>query len=258
MPVDHFPSTHAIWIDAQLTIAERSRAAGDAAGEARAAGVLREYLMERYYDAMRTYVRSGALVRAGEPDEIVGEFFARAVDAPSMLGRWRESGMPLRRWMMNAMAFHCRGMLRDRDRRERREAALEIDADRAPTVGTDAVRAFDRAWAIALAGEAFGIAQRDADARGRPGDSMAFRMHSLDGLPHRTIARELGITESASVNAVKRVSERMREAVRELLRAEGVMAADMDAAVAEVLELVAEASDEGGPGDSAMPGGVRP
>jgi hypothetical protein len=38
MPVDHFPSTHATWIDAQLTIAEdgdRAAGAGDGVGRAR-------------------------------------------------------------------------------------------------------------------------------------------------------------------------------------------------------------------------------
>jgi len=33
---DHFPSTHGTWIDAQLTIAERGRTAGDAALESNA------------------------------------------------------------------------------------------------------------------------------------------------------------------------------------------------------------------------------
>ena len=52
MPVDHFPSTHATWIDAQLTIAERSRAAGDAVGEINAIDALRRHLMERYHAAL--------------------------------------------------------------------------------------------------------------------------------------------------------------------------------------------------------------
>jgi hypothetical protein len=42
MPIDHFPSTHATWIEAQLTIAEdgeRAAAAGDGAGPARGASV---------------------------------------------------------------------------------------------------------------------------------------------------------------------------------------------------------------------------
>ena len=53
VPVDHFPSTHATWIDAQLTIAERSRATGDAAGETNAVAALRRHLMERYHGALR-------------------------------------------------------------------------------------------------------------------------------------------------------------------------------------------------------------
>ena len=246
MPTDHFPSTHATWIDAQLTIAEGDPASGEAPGggsatAARAA--LRAHLMERYYDALRTYVRTGALVQLGEPDEIVGDFFAKTVDAPGFLRRWRDSGLTLRRWMMNAIAFHCQGALRDRQREQRREVSShELDAK----VGSsaDASRAFDRAWAVALAGEAFAIAQADAEERGRPQDALAFRMHALDGMTHRDIAAQLGITETQCAHAARRVSERMREAVRTLLRDEGVAGGELDAAVAEVLALVGEAAGE--------------
>jgi Na(+)-translocating NADH:ubiquinone oxidoreductase F subunit len=71
-PVDHFPSTHATWIDAQLTIAEGGHAPADAARQA-----LRTHLMGRYYEALQAYVSTGSLVSLGEPAEIVGEFFAR-------------------------------------------------------------------------------------------------------------------------------------------------------------------------------------
>jgi hypothetical protein len=150
--------------------------------------------------------------------------------------------MPLRRWMMNAMAFHCRGAIRDRDRSAGRRAEIE-DLDSVAAAANDASRAFDRAWAVALAGEAFGIAQADADSRGRPDDATVFRMHAVDGLTHRQIAQQLGITEAQSAHAAKRVSDRMRQAVRDLLREEGVPAAGLEAAVAEVLALVEESSD---------------
>ena len=237
VPTDHFPSTHATWIDAQLTIAEGSHAPADAARQA-----LRTHLMGRYYEALQAYVSTGSLVSLGEPAEIVGEFFARAVDAPEFLRRWRESGMPLRRWMMNAIAFHCRGAIRDRDRAAGRRAEIE-DLDSVAATANDASRAFDRAWAVALAGEAFGIAQADADARSRPDDAAVFRMHAIDGLTHRQIAQQLGITEAQSAHAAKRVSDRMRQAVRDLLREEGVPAAGLEAAVAEVLALVEESAD---------------
>ena len=44
-PVDHFPSTHATWIDAQLTLAE----GGDARVAAGAAQSLQTHVMERYH-----------------------------------------------------------------------------------------------------------------------------------------------------------------------------------------------------------------
>ena len=75
MPVDHFPSTHATWIDAQLTIAEegdRAAATGDAAANARAAGArdaLRRHVMERYTDALSAYVSASGLRSAGERDD---------------------------------------------------------------------------------------------------------------------------------------------------------------------------------------------
>jgi hypothetical protein len=82
VPTDHFPSTHATWIDAQLTIAERSRAVGDAASEGNAIDALRRHLMERYHAALRAYVCGGSLRRLGEPDELVGGFFAERACRP--------------------------------------------------------------------------------------------------------------------------------------------------------------------------------
>jgi DNA-directed RNA polymerase specialized sigma24 family protein len=188
-------------------------------------------------------VRTSALVRLGEPEEIVAEFFVRAVDAPDFLRRWRDSNMPLRRWMMNAMAFHCRGELRDQNRSRSRMlgsdglSALQADA-------VDPARAFDHAWAVALANEAMSIAITDADERGRPNDALAFRLHVIDGMPYRSIAAQLSITIAQAEHAARRVGDRMREAVREILREEGVLPHAMDAAVAEVLLLVDEAAGE--------------
>jgi DNA-directed RNA polymerase specialized sigma24 family protein len=142
--------------------------------------------------------------------------------------------MPLRRWMMNAMAFHCRGELRDQNRSRSRMlgsdglGALQADA-------VDPARAFDHAWAVALANEAMSIAIGDADERGRPNDALAFRLHVIDGMPYRSIAAQLSITVAQAEHAARRVSDRMREAVRDILREEGVLPNAMDAAVAEVL-----------------------
>lgn len=234
--VDHFPSTHGTWIEGQL---ERAMDAG--ATDMAAAGVaLRTHLMERYYEPLCIYVQSRSLIALGEPADIVGEFFARDFDSVEFLRRWRDSGMPLRRWVMNAMALHCKGLLRDVGRMARRHD----DAGKVDEVAgafARAERAFDRAWAVSIANRAFWIAQMDAESRGRPQDALAFRLHAIDGATHEAIARQLHITESQSSNACRRMSGRMREAIGDLLRQDGVQQDQLEQAVGEVLALVREA-----------------
>ena len=143
MTADRFPSTHATWIDAQLTIAEggdRAAAAGDASGGARAESArdaLRRHVMERYASALTAYVSAPGLRRAGERDELVSGFFARTMSDPGFFLRWKSSGMPLRRWLMNAMAFHCRGVVRDRQREDGRTAIVDAAALAESLAGAD-------------------------------------------------------------------------------------------------------------------------
>ena len=246
MPVDHFPSTHATWIDAQLTIAEdgdRAAGSGDAIGRARAESArdaLRRHVMERYTPALTTYVSTPELRRVGERDELVSGFYARTMADHSFFVRWRQSGMPLRRWLMNAMAFHCRGVVRDAQRDGRRSVdadAAEI-ATRMPSGELDPADAFDRAWALALSNEAYAMVQADLAARGRGEDDSVFRMHVVDGLTYAQVAARTGRTEAECLNTARRVAAALRAAVRDLLREEGVPPSQLDGAVDEVLAIM--------------------
>ena len=246
VPADHFPSTHATWIDAQLTIAERgdrAAASGDAGGRARAESArdaLRRHVMERYAPALAAYVSTPQLRRVGERDELVSGFFARTMSDPSFLLRWRSSGMPLRRWLMNAMAFHCRGVVRDRQREEGRGSLGDAAAFAERLAGgePDPAEAFDRAWALALANEAYAQVQAELAARGRGDDDAVFRMHVVDGLTHAQVAARTARSEAECRNAVRRVAGALRTAVRGLLREEGVPESGLEAAVNEVLAIM--------------------
>jgi len=246
VPVDHFPSTHATWIDAQLTIAEdgeRAAAAGDGAGRSRAESAmdaLRRHVMHRYTAALTAYVSTPQLRRIGERDELVSGFFARTMSDPGFFLRWRSSGMPLRRWLMNAMSFHCRGVMRDAQRDAARGAGADPEQLASTLAGgePDPAAAFDRAWALALANDAYAQVQSDLAARGRGVDDVAFRMHVVDGLTYAQVASQTGRTEAECLNAVRRVATALRAAVRDLLREEGVPAPELDAAVDEVLAIM--------------------
>lgn len=249
MPVDHFPSTHATWIDAQLTIAEdaeRAVAAGaDPASAARARqarDALRRHVMERYTSALRAYVTAGGLRSAGERDELVSGFYAGPLADDAFFPRWRTSGMPLRRWLMNAMAFHCRGVVRDRQREQARVGGLPEDgaavAHAFVSSERDAAAAFDRAWALALVNQAYARVQSELAEQGRSIEDEVMRMHVIEGAPYEAVARALGVSRTDCFNAARRVTARVRDAVRELLREEGVPNSGIDAALAEVLRLV--------------------
>ena len=241
-PVDHFPSTHATWIDAQLTLAEGA----DPRVATSAVQSLRSHVMERYHRPLCAYVHTGAFARLGEPEDLVAGFFAKHLQSLDFMIRWRTSGMPLRRWMMNAASVHCRGLARDRARAAGREmldpAGADGLLDALPSAEPAAERAFDRAWAVTLANEAHVIAQTDADDRGRPDDYVVFRMHVVERMEYDAIAAALGITSSQAKHAAARVGERMRGAVRELLRAEGVRAEELDAEVGKLMRLIEESA----------------
>lgn len=241
MLADRFPSTHATWLDAQLTVVESAdmRGTPGAADAAAARDALRRHVMERYTPALAAYASASGLRNAGERDEVIGGFYAGPLADPSFFTRWRRSGLPLRRWLMNAVSFHCRSLRRDAKRaRDRSGPEPSGDVAALPGGDLDAAEAFDRAWALAVVNECYARIQHELAERGRDGDDRILRMHLFDGMPYEEIARAVGRSRNDCFNAVRRVATAVRAAVREVLREEGVPESGLDAAVAEILRLV--------------------
>jgi DNA-directed RNA polymerase specialized sigma24 family protein len=245
VPTDHFPSTHATWIDAQLTIAERSRAAGDAAGEGNAIDALRRHLMERYRSALLAYVRGGSLRRLADADDLIGGFFAERACRADFLARWRESGLPLRRWMMTGLNLYGKSIIRQRSR-DRLRTGVEWGGgeDDWSIAGTEefaaesdelnAEQAFERAWSRTILETALERVHAELDARGRLDDFAAFRRHAVEGEPYESIAADLGRTVQQVSVASRAVLDRLRTEVREVLRDEGIADTEIDAAIGDV------------------------
>lgn len=265
-PVDHFPSTHATWIDAQLTIIEEASAPhAGFAGSPRATGAreaLRRHLWERYHAPLRAYVHGGSLRRAGEPDDLVAGYFADRVTADDFLPAWRRSNMPLRRWMMNGMGFYARGVVRDRMRDRLRPftdiaqsqqasgaAASSTGAEDAllPADDRTAEDAFERAWAIAVLDAAHTQAHAQLANEGRLDEYEVFRRRVIEGEGYDAIGPSVGMSAQQCAGATRLVSQRMAAAVREVLRAEGVRESELDATVAEVQRAVGAAAPGSGP-----------
>jgi len=243
--VDHFPSTNGTRLEQQLTVideASPAASAGDAAALSRrnaALQELRRHIMGRYTPALRAYVSAPSMRSIGLPDELVSGFYAKAMGDNSFLQRWRQSGMPLRRWLMNAISFHCMSVRRDAARDARR-AGQPVDsvAEGLLDDALDAVRAYDHAWALTLANEAYANVQQALTAAERGDDDRIFRMHVVDGLTYAAIGAELGVPASDALNAVRRVTEALRSEIVLLLRAEGVPPSQLESVVQEILGLM--------------------
>ncbi len=245
MPTDHFPSTHATWIDVQLTIAEHRRAVGDVVGEGQAIASLRRHLMDRYHAALRAYVCAGSLRRLSDPDELVGGFFADRACRPQFLAKWRRSGLPLRRWMMTGINLYGKSIVRARSRDRLRTGVslseqYEIEATSIdPLLSTEsselnAVDAFELAWARTILESALQRVHAELDTRGRLDEFMAFRRHVVEGETYESIAADMGRAVQRVSVANRAVLDRIRVAVRDVLRDEGISEHEIDATIGEV------------------------
>ena len=74
---------------------------------------LASYLMEVYYEPLCIYCRATSYRTLGEPEEIVGGFFASRLSDPTWIARWRDESrarsLPLRRWLQRPVLLHARG-----------------------------------------------------------------------------------------------------------------------------------------------------
>ena len=243
MHLDRFPTTHATWIEAQLTIAEAMGSGSTGAREAMES--LRRHLMERYRSPLEAYVRGSSMRGLGEPGELVAGFFADRLGSRDFVTNWRASGMPLRRWMMNGISYYGRGVARDRARDRMRQFPEAPDAEAGGgglesslVEERDASQAFDEAWALRILNEALARVHADLDALGRLDEYEIFRRHVVDGMPYEPIAEDLQLTRQQCANAVRRIGRRVREALRDVLRDDGERTERIDEAVREVLAVL--------------------
>jgi hypothetical protein len=222
--IDHFPTTQQTWILDRL-------AEGD-----RGAPALREHLMERYREPLLVYVRGSTLRTLGEPDELVHGFFVQFFSRADALTRWAESGTRLRRWMMNGLVLHARGIRRDTGR-NRETAGLDAAAAAAASQPT-AEEAFEAAWARSLLSDAATAVQAELVSEGRSAAWEVFARHIIEGQSYAECCPPLGYTVDDGRTVTRMVSIRIRRTIRELLLQEGTPEGEIAAELALLEELL--------------------
>jgi DNA-directed RNA polymerase specialized sigma24 family protein len=218
-----FPTTHATFLTVCL-----DTATAESLSEAR------NHLMARYRAPLVAYAAQSRLATVDEPDELVHGFFAAKVADARYLADWRASGIPLRRWMLNGLVFHARGILRDRARENARSDGAEPENLVSNT--PDAEHAFERAWAFALVEAACRAAYATLDIDGRTRAYDCFHRHFFDGVSYAQLAVECGLSESAVAGEVRLAMRRVRAEAESMLRDE-IGTADGRAIAAELMRV---------------------
>ncbi len=251
--VDEFPSTHGTWILSRL---DAMQGGGEAAGAALAE--LNGHVMRRYAGPLSAYVRASSLRGVEEPDELVNAFFASRLSRDGYLAKWRTSGLPLRRWLVNGMLLHARERARSR-RMVAGEAERVAATDPASLERHEpsAYQTFEREWARHVLSEAAARAERQLVAEGRADAWHAFRRHVIDGVPYANVAEGIargggageaddsrtadGVDKAAKAESARTLARlghaRFERALREILTQESVSPEDVDVELAWIYEV---------------------
>lgn len=211
-----FPQTLRTWISDELGKGERGRA------------TVNNHVMSVYLWPLQVYFLGTSYRSIGEPSDIVQGFFADRLARPQFFDQWQESGLALRRWLMNAFCFYLKEItpggrkLTDVDRHD-----VADDAAEGRFLG-------------AFVGEIVRTALREAhDACERQGlqDHWAiFIAHHYQDRSYEDVEKEFGVTAARAAVMARTAARKFRDAVREVLIRDGVGEEAVDEEIRELLE----------------------
>lgn len=213
---DVFPST------------ERSRFAEMLARDPEARKQAVREVLGQYAEPLQLYVRGSSLKSHGDSVDLVQGFLASRLSRERYLDDWIESGLRLRRWLINGLHLYAK-----EERRKSRSIDDPPDDDDPPS---GRVVAAEAAWARALLLEACEKVRRELERSGHARSWDIFRRHFIDDRPYRDLQTEFGMGPAAMAEASRRVSNLLREQVRLLLVRDGVEPEDIEA---EILAMLA-------------------
>ncbi len=204
---------------------------------------LRDSIMDRYHGALLAYARRAIPSGSADPHEVVNQFLVSRLPRREYLLRWRESGLPFRRWLLNGLhlcAHEVRRMQVRASRTGPEVVALgddEIPTDAAGQAG-NAQKAFDRQFALELLSRCVAQVQLLLDARGRSHEWKWFARHHIDGVSYRELSPEVGVTPSVLNSAIRAVTRELRLAVRMELVMDGVEEGAIEGEVSAMLDAL--------------------
>ncbi len=219
MAGDVFPTTQGTWIERTLR---------DAGGR----HAVNRYIMETYAWPLKVYYLGTNSRWLGEPDDVIGGFFADRLARDHFFEKWQESGMRLRRWLINALCYYLLELMKVS--RSPRPAGDMDDAE--VRYCGDASAAMDRAAAVAFVRRAIIQAGDTCANEGLEAHWQVFLDHHLHGTPFRAIAARIGVDPFRAAVMSRTARRKFRAALRQVLIQDGVGPGEIDCEIRSLLE----------------------
>ncbi len=198
-------------------------------------------IMARYHGPLLAYATRAIPSYMADPHEVVNEFMVSRLPRPDYFAKWRASGLPFRRWLLNGIHFCAREVRRSNGRASRGAESFDaVEAESAFTLDAvnNAESAFDRQFAMELLARCVDQVQSSLRAKGRQQDWQSFWRHHVDHVPYRTLSRETGIAPSALNSNIRAVTREIRLAVRFELMMHGADDAEIASEFSAMMEAL--------------------
>lgn len=222
---DSFPATQRGWLVAQL--------AQGINGLSRING----YVMETYTEPLGNYVAGSSFRSMGQPKDLVSGFFASRLAQEGYFERWIESGLPLRRWLINGFLFYLQEETRRR-KAERTEALPATPSAEPAAADPNAAEQFDRLWAESMVRSAAGAARERCANEGFNTHWDMFERHFVGGLSYAGLSEEFSVTGGQAASMVRTASIRFRQAMVDLLLRDGATEEELDDEIARLMRAL--------------------
>jgi hypothetical protein len=210
--------------------------------------------MARYFEPLRVYVKGSSYRNLGESAELVSAFFVSRFARDDYLQAWQQSGMTLRRWLINGLILSMREEVRRRRRATKRgmqdvregagkgqEASGAEAGDPLASLESpepEAAAAFERAWAVSILREACEEVETICNADGQDRAWLVFRRHFLDGVPYALLTDETGFEPSRAAVVARSVGNRVRAALRRLIVRDGIPEEDVERELSRIAAMM--------------------
>ncbi len=227
MKKDVFPQTLNTWIERKL--------AEGAAGRAE----LNHFVMRVYADPLRVYCLGTPGRYLGEPEEVVEGFFADRLGRADYFRGWKESGLRLRRWLMNGFGFYLKELRRERLQQSHEKPLEESsepgEGDFAAGVETE----MDRAFAVSIVRQALLDTRRACESKGQSRHWQLFYQHYYEGRGYAELVKEHLVEPARAAEMARTAATKFKRALRDLLAGDGALESEIDEEIENLLGICA-------------------